>query len=314
MADQADIELHYDTVGPLHRVRMRDVQGDFPDYTCAFFDGDFSKSLVRAQVDKHVWILDNLGLGENRLAGRRILEIGCGWAPFMYAVHHRGGLIVGLTLSAGQYDYCRKRGYDVRLCDYKKLQPGALCHMEGIVAIGSLEAFCSVEDMLAGRQEDIYRQFFRICAERLKPGRRLYVQTMLWGDSVPDYRALSLDAPPDSTEAILKRMESLYPGSWLPNSLKQLVDCASEDFDFVMSKNGRLDYMQTLQRWHEATPNLWRWQNLPQTFRHGVPLLYRMATNRHARTQVRSIFRGDQFECFRRGIMTHERIFFQKKS
>ena len=313
MATQAQIEEHYDIVGPLHALRMRDIQGEFPDYTCAFFDGDSSKTYAQAQEDKHTWIFDNLGLGQN-LIGKKILDIGCGWGPLGNAVRKRGGSAVGLTLSSGQMKYCNARGLDVRLRDYKDIQSGELTGFHGVAAVGSAEAYCSPNEMLAGKQERIYRNFFRICADRLVPGGHLFVQTMTWGKKVPDYRTLSLSAPPDSTVAILARMEYLYPGSWLPNGLQQLIDCANDHFDFVTTNNGRLDYLLTLKCWDDATTNLWKVRNLPQTLRYGIPFMYHLMTSGDARIQFESIRRGDQRTCFTREIMSHERMFFVKKN
>ena len=312
MATRVEIEEHYDTVGIMHALRMKDVQGDYSDYTCAFFDGDFSKTYSQAQRDKHAWIFDGLGLGQN-LSGKRVLDIGCGWGPMLNAARERGGVAVGLTLSPGQVEYCQKHGLDVRLKDYKDLVAGELGIFDGIVSLGAFEHFCSVEEQLVGKQEQVYRNFFRVCAERLPSGGRLYLQTMTWGKQVPDQRKLSLDTPPDSTEAILARIEYLYPGSWLPNGLKQLVDCASKYFDFISSNNGRLDYLQTLKLWDAATSNLWKLHILPRSLWHGIPLAFHILTKRNARIQFQSICRGDQNSCFTREIMSHERIFFRKK-
>jgi cyclopropane-fatty-acyl-phospholipid synthase len=313
MATRAEIEKHYDTVGAMHALRMEDVQGDCPDYTCAFFDGDFSKPYAQAQADKHAWIFDGLGLGQN-LSGKRVLDIGCGWGPMLNAARKRGGEAVGLTLSPGQVEHCDEHGLDGRLRDYKDLSAGELGTFDGVVSLGAFEHFCSVEELLAGKQEDVYRNFFRICAEHLPSGGRLYLQTMTWGKKVPDYRKLSLDAPPDSMEAILARMEYLYPGSWPPNGLKQLIERASEHFDFISSNNGRLDYLQTLKGWNQATPNLWKLHALPRTLRYAIPLACNILTSRDAWIQFQSIRRGDQNSCFAREIMSHERIFFVKKS
>ena len=312
MATRSQIEDHYDVVGPMHALRMEDVQGGYPDYTCAFFDGNFSKTYVQAQAAKHAWIFDGLCLGQN-LSGKRILDIGCGWGPMINAARKRGGEAIGLTLSPGQVTYCEERGLDARLRNYKDLSKGELSVFDGIVSLGAFEHFCSVKEMLNGKQEEVYRNFFRICADRLPAGGRLFLQTMTWGKQVPDYRKLSLDAPPDSMEAILARMEYLYPGSWLPNSLKHLVECASEHFDFISSNNGRLDYIQTLKGWDAATPNLWKVRNWPQTLRYGLPIALGLLTSRSARIQMESIRRGDQRQCFEREIMSHERTFFVKK-
>ena len=312
MATRAEIEEHYDTVGGLHALRMEDVQGNFPDYTCAFFDGDFSKSYVQAQEDKHSWIFDGLGPGQD-LRGKRLLDIGCGWGPILNAVRKRGGEAVGLTLSPGQVKQCRENGLDARLMDYKDMKRGEFGVFDGIISIGAFEHFCSVEEMLAGEQENVYRRFFQICAENLKDGGRLYLQTMIWGKRVPDHAKLSLNAEPNSPEAILARMEYLYPGSWLPNNLEQLIACANQQFQFISHNNGRLDYLQTLKSWNETTRNLWKPRMLPRTIAKAIPLMFRVLTDRSASIQWQSISRGDQHACFEREIMSHERVFFKKR-
>ena len=45
-------------------------------YTCAYFQPDWHDDLARAQADKLDMICRKL-----RLAGERLLDIGCGWAP-----------------------------------------------------------------------------------------------------------------------------------------------------------------------------------------------------------------------------------------
>ncbi len=311
MATGTQIQEHYDLIGPLHALRMEDIH-ECPDYTCAFFDGK-QKSYAAAQADKHEWIFNGLGLGQN-LTNKRVYDIGCGWGPMLNAVRVRNGKAVGFTLSPGQVEYCEQRGLDARLRDYKSLNNGELGLFDGIVSLGAFEHFCSPKELLAGNQEKIYQDFFEKCAAHLLPGGRLFLQTMTWGKQVPDYRKLSLNAPPDSMEAILARMEHLYPGSWPPNGLQQLIDCASKHFDFISSNNGRLDYLETLKAWDKATSNIWKLHNLGRTVRHGVPIIYNYLTNPSTRIQMESISRGDQYACFEREIMSHERIFFVKKS
>src|SRR3989338_10191843 len=131
MATGTQIQDHYDVVGPMQALRMEDVH-ECPDYTCAFFDGK-PKSYVQAQADKHAWIFDGLGLGQN-LQGKRILDIGCGWGPMLNAARERVGTAVGLTLSTGQVEQCRENGLDVRLKDYKDLSPRELGVFDGIVS------------------------------------------------------------------------------------------------------------------------------------------------------------------------------------
>ncbi len=314
MAGLAEIQSHYDGIAVLHPHRMRDEDGNMhPDYTCAFFNGDFSKPHDQAQRDKHTWIFENLGFGSD-LSGKRILDIGCGWGPILHAVRERGGTAVGLTLSEDQVARCRLFGLDARLQDYKLLGKSDLGNFDAIISVGAFEHFCSPTEKQEGFQEDVYRDFFRICAEHLAPGGGLFLQTMTWGKTVPDYNKLSLDAPKNSPESILARLEQFYPGSWLPDGLDQLVQCSAKHFDYVTSSNGRLDYIETLRRWDKATANIWKLRNIVETCRIGLPLLWDFLWNPRLRIQFESVRRSDQRECFIREIMSHERAFFKKKA
>jgi cyclopropane-fatty-acyl-phospholipid synthase len=312
MANQVEIEDHYDTLGTLHALRLKEIHEGYPDYTCAFFDGDFSKTLKQAQEDKHAWIFDGLGLGQD-LTGKRILDIGCGWGPMLHAVRARGGQGVGLTLSPGQVAYCTSKDLDVRLMDYKKVQVGELGEFDAIISIGAFEHFSSVEEFKAGKQEQIYREFFDICARLLKPGGKLYLQTMMWGKKVPDYDKLSLKAPVHSEEAILARLEKFYPGSWLPAGLEQIKKAADSDFIFIKTNNGRLDYIETLKRWAAASKNLLTPSILPSALKAGIPLLIKSVFDRDTRIQLMALRYKDQRECFIREIMSHERMFYVKR-
>lgn len=312
MANQAEIEDHYDTIGTLHALRLKDVHDGFPDYTCAFFDGDFTKTLKQAQEDKHAWIFEGLGLGQD-LRGKRILDIGCGWGPILHAVQKRGGKAVGLTLSSGQAEFCVRQGLDARLLDYKKANSDELGLFDGIISIGAFEHFCSPEEDQRGEIERVYAHFFELCSKMLKPGGRLYLQTMTWGTHVPDYTKASLDAPPNSEEAIIARLLKFYPGSWLPSGLGQIKTSAESYFDFISSNNGRLDYIETLRRWHESSRNLFKPSIFPLALKAGIRLLLKSATDRDTRTQLRSLYHGDQTECFKRVVMSHERMFFEKR-
>jgi cyclopropane fatty-acyl-phospholipid synthase-like methyltransferase len=73
MATEGQIRSLYDWLDLFQELRLR----SHADITRAFSDGDFGKTLARAQGDKHKWVLRNL----NYRPGYRILNIGCGWGP-----------------------------------------------------------------------------------------------------------------------------------------------------------------------------------------------------------------------------------------
>jgi cyclopropane-fatty-acyl-phospholipid synthase len=305
VATQRDIEAFYDGIGYFHVLRM----GKYVDYTAAFFDGDFTKSLDEAQEAKHEWVLHGLRFRP----GHRILDIGCGWGPMLQSVKARGGTAVGLTLSRDQVAYCRARGWDARLLDYKAADPRTLGKFDGICCIGAFEHFCSPEEYAAGNQNEIYRQFFSFCAALLSEGGRLYLQCGIFGRRVLDPTALTPDAPQGSDEAICFRLSKIYPGAWLAADKQQILSCASEYFTLLYSVNGRADYIETLNRWGLATKNLFRRRNVWRTIAKVVSLIPRYLTESDFRIQVSSVYHNDQQVCFQREIMDHERMFFETK-
>jgi cyclopropane-fatty-acyl-phospholipid synthase len=306
MANQREVEATYDDLGYFHALRTN----AFKDYSCAYFNGDFSKSLDEAQETKHDWILKGVEAG----AGSRVLDIGCGWGPFLEAVERRGGTAVGLTLSSNQWRYCRQQGLDARLLDYKNADPRKLGPFDAVVSIGAFEHFCSIPEYLENRQPCIYKEFFDFCNAVLKDRGRLFLQTMTWGKTVPDPAALSPTAPKDSAEAIMFRLTKFYPGSWLPESKDQILSAASEHFECVASCNGRLDYIETLNRWGELNKNLYKPSRILRSAAAAIRLIPKYLIDPDFRTQLSSVRCNDQQTCFLREIMSHERLFFKKKA
>jgi len=305
MATQSELETLYDWVQPFHTLRS----GDYADFSCAFFNGDFNQTLIEAQKAKHKWVLDGIGFRPPD----RVLDVGSGWGPMLDAVRRRGGKSVGLTLSRAQANYCSANGLKVFLQDWKTIHPSTLGDFNGVISIGAFEHFCSIDEYLQGTQDRIYRDFFAFCAQVLRPGGKLFLQTMTWGQEVPDPKKLSLSAPEGSPERILARLIRFYPGSWLPAGREQIAVAASHHFHFLFSNNGRLDYIETLNRWGKSTSKLFKPALLPRALWAAARLFPRFCSHPGFRIQIESLRRNDQQVCFIKRIMSHERMFFEKK-
>ena len=299
MASSREIDATYNYMDLLFRRTL----GENADITCAMYDNDFSKSLERAQRDKHDYILRNTGF----YPGARVLDIGCGWGGFLKAIRDRQGIGTGLTLSKAQARACRRNGFDVRLMDWKDISPGTLGTVAVVVSIGSFEHFCSEEEFIARKQDWIYSRFFEFCHSILPNKGRLFLQTMLWGRRVPEPAEISLGAKKGSDEYILAVLRRFYPGSWLPSGAEQITRAADSYFRLISSKNGKTDYIQTMTEWG-LRMRRFRAANLLAYVRSVRWIL----TDADARYKLETLLASYNRECFKRELMDHERMVFEK--
>ncbi|WEH40135.1 cyclopropane-fatty-acyl-phospholipid synthase family protein [Streptomyces sp. AM 2-1-1] len=172
-------EMHLRRTGPLHtRRRDReaishhyDVGNDFyalvlgPSmvYSCAYWED--GGTLEDAQRDKLDLVCRKLALKE----GDRLLDVGCGWGSMaVHAAREYGAVVTGVTLSAEQATYARKRvaeegltdRVEIRVQDYRDVRDGPY---DAISSIGMAEHVGSVR----------YREYADDLFALLKPGGRL---------------------------------------------------------------------------------------------------------------------------------------------
>jgi len=298
MATQQQIEATYNYMDDIFRLSL----GETGVLTGAMYNGDFSKTLAQAQKDKHDYVLDAL----NFHPGFRMLDIGCGWGPMLKAAEERRGHGVGLTLSTKQAEACRGNGLEAYVIDWKDISVETFGKFDGVVSIGAFEHFCSVEEYLAGKQERIYQDFFKLCHDLLPQGGRLYLQTMMWGENAPDYKDISLNASKSSNEYILAVLGRFFPGSWLPGGEEQLIRIAEPYLKVVSLNNGRRDYIETLRQWGKIwTPSI------PKVIA-AFKLLPYLVRDRDFRYRLETLRHGYNRECFIREVIDHQRIVFEK--
>src|SRR3954469_4767152 len=152
MANRADLEFTYSLIDRIFRLSL----GELADFSGAKFDGDFSLTLEQAQRRKHTYVAERLGPAP----GMRMLDLGCGWGPLLAFARECGATGVGVTLSSAQAEACRRHGLDVRLQDARQVDRGSLGGFDAVASLGAFEHFCSVDEHLAGHQEEIYRGLF----------------------------------------------------------------------------------------------------------------------------------------------------------
>jgi cyclopropane-fatty-acyl-phospholipid synthase len=298
MADRNDIDFTYSLTDRVFRLSL----GELADFSGAKYDGDFSLSLAEAQARKHQYVAEQIGIAP----GRRVLDLGCGWGPLLNFIRASGATGVGVTLSRAQLAACRRHGLDVHLFDARELTRDSFGAFDAVASLGAFEHFCSPDDYRAGRQEEIYRDFFGRVADVLPMSGRFYLQTMVFGPNMIPLEDVDIHAPRESDSWYLALLARQFPGSWLPLGRDQVVDCATPSFRLVSSESGRLDYLQTMTEWSRRTGA----RSLQKTL-----LKLRLVPRWLASSDFRLAFTsgvGANKVCFERELLEHYRIVLEK--
>lgn len=298
MATRQDMDFTYSRIDRLFRVSL----GETADFSGAKYDGDFSLTLEQAQRRKHDFIVEQVGIEP----GRRILDMGCGWGPMLRRIRDEGAEGVGVTLSVNQVMACRRNGLDARLLDCRTLRREEVGGFDGVVSLGAMEHFCSVEEWQAGEQDAIYRRLFRSVHDLLPAGGRFYLQTMVFGRNMIPFEEIDIDAPRLSDAHVLALMMKLFPGSWLPAGAGQLERTAAPCFRLISQTSGRLDYIETIRQWRQRFARR-RARKLPIY----LTLLPRYVASRDFRLAFTSGVSANTI-CFERELLEHYRMVFER--
>jgi len=299
MADQKDLDFSYSLIDKVFRYCV----GEAKDFSCALYNGDFSMSLEEAQRKKHEFIAENLDIGK----GSRVLDMGCGWGPFLKYVEEIGAEGIGVTLSRGQAEACRKNGLKVNLMDCREITHENFGKFDAITCIEAFEAFCSKKDWKAGKQDEIYDCFFKVVYDLLLDGGRFYLQTGTFGKNMFDPDDVDINADKYSDSYIGAFMVKQFPGHWLPWGADQILNDAKPYFKLISLSNGRLDYVETQRQW----------RNKFRKFSLGKLLFYlsflpSYITSKNLRNRIALFGISANKICFEREIMDHFRFVFEK--
>jgi cyclopropane-fatty-acyl-phospholipid synthase len=305
MADRRDVDFTYSLTDRIIRLSL----GELPDFSGAMFDGDFSLGLEDGQRRKHEYVAAQVGIGP----GRRLLDLGCGWGPLLAYTRARGGVGVGVTLSSAQLTACRQHGLEVYLADAREIDRERFGTFDAVASLGAFEHFCSPDDYQAGRQDEMYRDLFARVSSLLPPGGRFYLQTMVFGrNMIPasriDLEALRAVPLRDSDEWYVALLGRQFPGSWLPFGQEQVIRCAEPHFRLISSISGRLDYIETINRWNAriGAPSFRK-----TLFK--LRLLPRWLTSADFRLAFTSGVSANQV-CFERELLDHYRLVFENET
>lgn len=300
MAGKQEIDFTYTTLDKIFRLSI----GETADFSAARYKGDFSMSLEDAQRAKHEFIKEQL----NIRPGNRVLDMGCGWGPFLKFITRKGAKAIGLTLSDGQYNSCRHNGFEVYIKDVRTVTVQDFGIFDAVVSVGAFEHFCSLEDYKAGKQEKIYQDFFETVYNLLPQGGRFYLQTMTFSKNMISAAHIDINANKNSDAYILALTEKHLPGSWLPFGSEMIIRNADPYFKLINISSGRLDYIETIRVWRKMLRKF-----SIKKYALYAKLLFENIRSKKFRHMVQVFKISPLKVCLEREIMDHYRIVFEKK-
>lgn len=228
-ASKDSIQYHYDIGNDFLALAQEGTR----TYSSAMWeDGDTHEQAQIRKLDYHI--------GQIRGDGAdRILDIGCGWGSLLKRLVADHGVkhAVGLTLSQEQLRYIHMAiglpQIDVRLENWQDYQPSE--PFDGIISLGAFEHFAKIDE----DKIEAYRHYFERCHAFLKPGGRMSLQTMAYGD-----------VPRDRKHKDLFIANDVFPESDLPR-LADITRACEMLFEVEFLRNDRHDYVKTMRAWFE---------------------------------------------------------------
>lgn len=184
--------------------------------------------------------------------GSDILDIGSGYGTLLEAATSRGANAFGVTISPDQLAFCKRRGTNAELLNYKdalRVHPEWRNRYSGIVANGSMEHCVQPEEALDGLQDHIYTEFFETCYQLLQPGSRL-VTTCIHFLRRPDPQEILRGpyAHKWGSELFHFSMLLTLGGAFYPIQ-DQLTHCARGYFKLEHEGEHTDDYRRTSEEW-----------------------------------------------------------------
>jgi cyclopropane-fatty-acyl-phospholipid synthase len=171
-----NIHAHYD-LGNAFYERWLDRS---MTYSAAKFE-HHGQSLDQAQRNKYGALARAMELGP----ADHVLEIGCGWGGFAaFAAGEIGAKVTGITISREQYDFARKRLFDLGLADRADIR------LEDYRDVtGQFDRVASIE-MFEAVGERYWPAYFGKIRDVLSPGGRAGLQIITIRDELfDDYRS-----------------------------------------------------------------------------------------------------------------------------
>ncbi len=217
---------HYDLTRQFYELFLDEDR----QYTMAYFR-DPTNSLEQAQADKKALIAEKLGLEPGKSAGRRVLDIGCGWGGLgLYLNRHYGCDVLGVSLAPDQVRFANERAVADGVADKVQFQLIDYRDVEGqfdrITSIGMIEHVGAPH----------VREYFAKTNELLSP------------DGIMLTHTIGRTGPPGTTDKWTRKY--IFPGGYIP-AMSELVSALERTaWEIADIEVMRYHYAHTLAEWY----------------------------------------------------------------
>ena len=194
--------------------------------------------LAEAQRNKYLALTDQIELR----SGHHVLEIGCGWGGFAeFAAREIGAKVTAVTISPSQYEFARKRVFnlglaeraDIRLIDYRDVE-------------GRFDRVASIE-MFEAVGEAYWPAYFSKVHDVLAPGGRAGLQIITIRDDLfTVYRARS---------DFMRKY--IFPGGMLPSERRLREETDKAGLEWRTIARFGANYADTLAEWADRFDSAW---------------------------------------------------------
>jgi len=231
---QAEIDLSYSVSNDFFQLWLDENM----HYTSAsYFSG--TESLEEAQIAKCKILYEYAEMTPEK----RVLDIGCGWGSNLLYNATRGVKVAhGITLSTAQREWAATKmglpaAYEVKLQDFWTYEPTE--KYDALQSIEMVDHVVSPEQANEGKAVDLYRNYFKRCADLAKPGAYFGFQAIL-RDRVPRTRQDLAD--------LKFTADVIFPGGLNPR-LEELIMAIRPYWECVEMRTQRESYGKTTGEW-----------------------------------------------------------------
>ncbi|MFA6999761.1 MAG: class I SAM-dependent methyltransferase [Candidatus Paceibacterota bacterium] len=222
------------------------IAGGVKDFTDGMYFGDKFLSYSIAQSNQAEYLLDQVSCK----TGSHILDVGCGNGRILLAAKKRGAEAIGVTISSEQVERCKKDGLTAYLMNYKNIPDEWNGTFDGIIANGCIEHFVQVQDVIDGKQDQIYKEMFKIFHRLLKKGGYLATTVSHFNYFVDPKEIIkgSNRHKYGSSNFHFSRFLLEDFGGWYPRGNQLEID-SQNFFEIKNREDGTEDYHWTYEYW-----------------------------------------------------------------